>query len=78
MPDTENGRVTLAVVSTKLDVMSAKLDDLVGLFREHCKANEATEDRVTRLEGKVNAWNAFQGVFTAIAASLAGFLGTRK
>ncbi len=55
-----------------------RLDDLIGLFREHCKENEADSDRITRLEGKVNAWTAIQATFTAIASAVAGFIGTRR
>jgi hypothetical protein len=78
MPDVENGRVTLAVLSTKLDNVSAQLADMITLFRQHCTDNETDSDRITRLEGRVNAWAAFQGTFTAIAATIAGWLGTRR
>ncbi len=78
MPDSETGQVTLAVVGTKLDALDSKLTDLVGLFREHCKENEDDSDRITRLEGKVNAWTAIQATFTAIASAVAGFIGTRR
>lgn len=78
MPENESGRVTMAVLGARLDNIDHKLNDLIGLFREHCREGEALGERVVRLEGRVTTWHAFQGVFTAIAASIAGYLGVRK
>ena len=47
MPDTSNGRVTLAVLSTKLDTVIAKLDQM-----EH--RADLDHDRLGVVEGRTN------------------------
>ena len=87
-PDSENGRVTLAVLGAKLDSLSDKLDgllekqDLVDrVVHEHsvqiASQCQRLDGRIDRVDDKLKGWQAGQGIFTAIAAAIAGWLGTR-
>lgn len=73
-----NGRVTMAVLSTKLDTVIAKLDEL-------CRLQDADHDRIGALEGdirrvndRVSGWTVGQSFLTVLASSVAAFLGMRR
>jgi len=78
MPDTDsNGRVTLAVLSTKLD-------NVIKLLEDYNKDADDRELRLRKLEEKVGRYEERQGViaglqavFTTIAALIAGWFGSR-
>ena len=53
------------------------LDEINEALKESREDRRDLGDRITRLEGKVNAWTAIQATFTAIASAIAGFIGTR-
>ena len=69
MADTTNGRVTLAVLGTKMDMLTAKLD-------EHCDLHRDLDVRLREVEIEQGAQKVRAGVlaginaaFTAIAAA---------
>ena len=73
-----NGRVTLAVLGTKLDTVIAKLDELG-------ERQDADHDRIGDLEGelrrtndRVSTWATGQSFLTVLASSVAAFLGMRR
>lgn len=80
-----NGRVTLALLGQKLDSIEI-------LLREQCKLQAMDHDRIAVLEGedrrlseriermgdRLNAFQIGQAILTAIASSIAGWLGSRR
>jgi len=75
--DDGNGRVTMAVLGTKLDTVIAKLDDLGRM-------QASDHDRIGNLEGelrrtndRVSAWQAGQGALSVVLSALATWLGVR-
>jgi len=69
--DGDGNAVSLAVVKTRLDSVETKLDTVCGEFKKD-------HDRLVRVEGKVGLFTVGQGIFTAVAASLAGWLGMKN
>jgi len=63
--------VTLAVVKTRLDSVETKLDTICGEFKKD-------HERLIKVEGKVALFTIAQGIFTTLAASIAGWLGIRN
>jgi len=82
MPDTENGRVTLAVLGEKLDhieaLLSAHIDDDRAWHQDHEKRIRHLETRIVTVEQKQKGIAVGQSIFTAVAATIAGFLGAQK
>jgi len=87
--DTDNGRVTLALLGQKLDVLGDKLDDLLErqdlvdrVVHEHsvqiATQCQRLDGRIDRVEDRVKSWQAGQGVFTALASAVAAWLGMRS
>lgn len=94
-PDTDSGRVTLALLGQKIDNLSDKVDDYLermacveAVVHQHDMAlvgdkgrmeREAArlDGRIDRVDDRLKGWQAGQGIFTAIAAAIAGWLGTR-
>ena len=75
--DDGNGRVTMAVLGTKLDTVIAKLDDLT-------RQQDSDHDRIGVLEGdlrrtndRVSVWQAGQGALSVVLSALATWLGVR-
>ena len=88
MPDSDNGRVTLAVLSTKLDNLLEKIEayhrdaeDNVAIIRIDAKEREerirTLEQKIGRIEERQTIWAAAQGIYATIAAAIAGFIGAR-
>lgn len=78
----QNSRITLAVLSTKLDAvienqvsLCQKLDRLAQLQSSDHDRIGAVEGEIRRLNDKVNAWQAVQA---AISAGLAAVLAWIK
>jgi len=75
--DDGNGRVTLAVLSTKLDHIIKRLDD----FDDGAEGREirirTLEQKMIHIEERTGIAAALQAAFTAVAATLAGWIGTR-
>lgn len=82
--DNGNGKVTLAVLGTKLD-------NVIHLLERHCeeadkrderlnaleKHQEGQDQRINNIEGKVNTWNVVNSVGALVAAVLA-YLGLKN
>ena len=77
MPDTQNGLITLAVLSTKLDNVLLKLDEYGKDQSDHEGRIRTLERQATRLEERQSVIAGLQAAYTTIAAVVAGFLGTR-
>jgi hypothetical protein len=88
MPDTDNGRVTLAVLSTKMDNVLEKIEqyhrdaeDNAGALRIDAKEREARlrclENAVSRIQEQQSLAAKVQAIYTTVAAAIAAFLGTR-
>ena len=77
MPDDSNGRVTNAILSTKLDHVLEKLDD----FQLHAADRElrlrGLENKVGRVEERQGILAVGNGVFSTMAAVVAGWFGAR-
>lgn len=76
--DNGNGRITLAVVSHKLDRLSDDLRDFKAELRriDHCTDglevdHVRLETKVENLEGRVNFWSALNSTGAVIAGVLA-------
>lgn len=86
--DSDNGRVTLAILSTKLDNLLEKIEEYhrdaeenAASIRVDAKEREqrirCLEDKVGRIEERQGIIAAGQGVFTVIASSIAAWFGSR-
>ena len=86
--DSDNGRVTLAILSTKLDNLLEKIEEYhrdaeenAASIRIDAKEREqrirCLEDKVGRIEERQGIIAAVQGVFTLIASSIAAWFGSR-
>jgi hypothetical protein len=82
MPDTDNGRVTLAVINSQLEhltqLLEKHIEDDAKCRDDHETRIRSLEKRTTQIEGKQTAIAAGQSVFTAVAALLAGWFGSRQ
>ncbi len=72
-----NGRVTMAVLSTKLDQVIAKLDRLGEQQDQDHDRIGALEGEIKRTNDRVSGWTVGQAALSMILASIAGFLGMR-
>jgi len=85
-----NNRVTLAVIGEKLDTLLKRLEELCRDIADHetriraLERNEALEKRIREVEDRskineqrIGLFAGLQATFTAIAATVAGWLGTR-
>jgi len=81
-----NGRITMARLGWTLDTLSEDVKDIQSMLKEHirdqaawCEAMNArvrtVEDAQARQDEKIKAWAWGQGIFTTIAATLAGVFG---
>lgn len=88
MPDSDNGRVTLAILSTKLDNLLDKIEEYhrdaeenAASIRVDAKEREARlrclENQVNRIEERQGTMAKMQAAFTAVAAIIAGWFGAR-
>lgn len=73
-----NGRVTLAVLSTKLDMVIERLDELGTMVAQNHDRTIQLEGRVHRLEDRVTAWQGIQTAIAAVLAAVAAWLGVRN
>ena len=77
MPDTDNGRITLAVLSTKLDNILEQLKTYGRDADDHEARIRCLEKQMNRVEERQGIMAGLQAGYTTIAAAIAGFLGTR-
>lgn len=80
-----NGRVTLAVLATKLDA-------LTGLAREikDCQQGQGADisslqredvrlqGEISRVNDRISGWAGVQAAISVVLAAIAGFVGTRQ
>ena len=70
--------VRLEQLSGQLATQCQRLDGRVdGAAAEAAKGRSEIIGEVKRVDDKLKGWQAGQGIFTALAAALAGWLGTR-
>lgn len=79
-----NGRVTIAVLGTKIDAALATLQEIradqkaqAGQITGLQVADTALAAEIRRVDGRVSGWTVAQGAWSALLAALAGYLGTR-
>ena len=72
-----NGRVTMAILSTKLDTVIAKLDELARLQASDHDRIGALEGEVRRTNDRISAWQAGQGALSITLSAVAAWLGVR-
>lgn len=97
--DSDDGRVTLAILSTKLDHLLERIDEYhrdaeenAAAIRVAAKETEekaridaekreqrirCLEDKVGRIEERQGTMARLQAAFTAVAALIAGWFGSR-
>jgi len=88
-PDTDNGRVTLAVLGTKLDSVLTKLDEMercqrvdhdrIGKIESEAEDNrrEVTRNakRIEQLDTRSKTWDGLNTFAAVVAGVLAGVWG---
>jgi len=75
MPETENGRITLAVLSEKLDNIDENMHKVLDkVDRDHDTVINH-ENRLVNLEARVNSWNLVNSIGALIAFITAVILG---
>lgn len=81
MTDGNNEKVTLAVLGNKLDNLTQKVEG--GFHRvekkvtDHEQRIRRVEDKAASNEQKLGVYAMAQGTFTAVAAMLAGWFGSK-
>ena len=75
--DNSNGRVTMAVLGTKLDTVIAKLDELSRLQAMDHDRIGCLEGDLRRTNDRVSAWQAGQGALSVLLSAAAAWLGMR-
>lgn len=97
MPDTPEGRITLAVIQADIRHLTALLEGHIRDDNDRRTDHETRirriennalpevrqqinviEDRVIRVEERQGVLATGQGIFTIIAATIAGWLGVRQ
>lgn len=77
MAGDSNGRVTMAILSTKLDTVITKLDSLAELqARDHDRIG-ALEGELRRTNDRVSVWQAGQAGLSMLLAAVAAWWGSR-
>ena len=79
---TDNGngvktRVDIAVVNTKVDEILRRFDKFESKLDAMCDDIECHDRRITKVESKTDALAVANGIFTTIAAAIAGWVGSR-
>jgi len=81
MPDTVEGKVTLAVLATKLDFIAELLTTHIEKDEEcherHANRLQMLELNMARIETKQSILAYFQSGFSIIVGAIAAFLGVR-
>ena len=75
---TNNDKVTLAVLSTKLDALHDTTAEIKDDTKEIKEAQKDHDRRITRLEERTGTMAKLQAAFTLVASAIAGFVGSRN
>ena len=78
MPDTPNGRVTMAVLSTKLDQVLEWQKRMTTIISDDHDRIGALEGRAQRIEEKQSIWAGIQTTISLALAGIAAWLGMRS
>ena len=82
MPDTPEGKVTLAVIQSDIrhltGIVEALSDKMQSCHEDHEQRLRSLETRVTRIEQKQGVLATGQAAFTTAAAVVAGWFGSRQ
>lgn len=70
MTSKDNSRVTIAVLSTKIDNLSRRIDEFLDELRNHEDRIVTLEKQQSALEAKVNIWSGLNSLGTIIASLL--------
>jgi len=73
-----NGRVTMAVLATKLDAIAETVHDIkAGQEKQDTRIGDLEKADV-KLNERLSTWRAVQTVVSAALAAIAGYVGTRN
>lgn len=73
-----NSKITLAILSTKLDMVIERLDEFGAMVSQNHDRTIQLEGRVHRLEDRVTAWQGIQTAIATVLAAVAAWLGMRN
>ena len=90
-PDTQNGRVTMAVLAQKIDHLAEEVAELKGELKRRQERQDADHDELTLLKSRANdhdreieklratnaVWSGFNTFISAVAAMIAGWMATK-
>lgn len=69
------GSNPMVLILYRLTQIERKLDESL---KDHDMRLRKLEDSVLRISERLTAWQLVQGIFTAVASSIAGWLGMRN
>lgn len=72
-----NGRVTMAILSTKLDTVIDKLDELAQRQWTDHERISTLEGELRRTNDRISAWQAGQSALSLLLSGLATWVGVR-
>ena len=78
MPDTPNGHVTMAILSTKLDQVLEWQKRIIDRISDDHDRIGALEGRSRRIEDKQGVWAGIQTTISLALAGIAAWLGMRS
>ena len=82
MPDTENGRVTTAILGEKLDNVIQLLESHIGdekdRYYDHEKRIRLLAENQTIIKERQNVLTGLQGLISVVLSSIAAFIGVRN
>ena len=90
-PDTDNGRVTLAQLGGKIDLVLSRINDVCEQLDDHerrlrqVERGEEVQRRLREVERqadrnaqRLGLWAGLQAVFSAVLAGIAGWFGSQS
>jgi len=82
MPDTENGRVTIAILGEKLDnviqLLESHISDEKDRYYDHEKRIRLLAENQTIIKERQNVLTGLQGLISVVLSSIAAFIGVRN
>jgi len=90
-PDTDNGRITLAQLGGKIDLVLSRINDVCETLDDHeirirqVERSDEIQSRLREVERqadrnaqRLGLWAGLQAVFAAVAATVAGWIGSQS
>lgn len=77
MTPTNSGKITLAVLGTKLDAQTEAIKGLMAAFEKHVGENRVVELDVDRLKETKRAWSRhFWIIYTSLIGGISAWIAT--